>query len=304
MKSKDVILNLRSLEIFIKVAEQKGFSKAAKELSLSQPTVSEHIQNLEKSLGIKLFDRIEKEAYMTGAANLLYKYARNILSLEKEAIKEIDKMLGRIKGDLVIGASSIPGVYILPNIIIEFKKIYNNINIDLRIKDSQAIIDDLIGNVIEFGIVGTKVKNEKLDYLNFLNDEIILVLPGKGDKKVINLHELRKIPLIIREEGSGSLSSLEKSLRNIGIVLSSLNIVAKMSSTEAIKQGIRAGLGGSFISKRAVMEELNSGNFRECHIKGLEIKRKFFILMRKSKVLSPIGETFFKLLTDSRRNAT
>ncbi|HAG50931.1 MAG TPA: LysR family transcriptional regulator [Deltaproteobacteria bacterium] len=293
-------MELRYLEIFCKVVELKSFSKAADELFLTQPTISNHIKALEDEVGIQLLDRLGRNVLPTKAGEVLYKYAREIVRLKSNAIQELNEFMGNVKGSLIIGGSTIPGEYILPEYIARFKKGYPNIAVTLRLGDTQDIINLLIDGNIEMGIVGSRTDDKRIDRREFLNDELILVASPKhlkNYKKQMDIKDLRKLPFIIREKGSGSRKTLEETLKDVGINVEDLNIAAEVGSTEAVKQSVRAGIGVSFLSRIAVKDEIPNKTLVEISIKHLDISRHFYIVTNNTRALSPICQAFIKDLS-------
>ena len=293
-------MDLRYLEIFCKVVELKSFSKAASELFLTQPTISNHIKTLEDEAGIQLLDRLGRNVLPTKAGEILYRYAKEIVKLKSNAAQELNKFMGNVKGSLIIGGSTIPGEYILPEYIARFKKGYPNIAVTLRLGDTQDIINLLIDGNIEMGIVGSRTDDKRIDRREFLNDELILVASPKhlkNYKKQMDIKDLRKLPFIIREKGSGSRKTLEETLKDVGINVEDLNIAAEVGSTEAVKQSVRAGIGVSFLSRIAVKDEIPNKTLVEISIKHLDISRHFYIVTNNTRALSPICQAFIKDLS-------
>src|SRR3972149_5255028 len=228
-------MDLRRLEIFCKIADLKSFSKAAEAVLLSQPTVSEHIQSLEEAFGVKLFDRLGREVVLTKGGEVLYSYAQKLLGLYQEAQQAINQFQGRMRGRLTIGGSTIPGTYILPQALGKFKEEYPEIQIILKISDSQEVVQDVLEGRLELGVVGAKWEDGKLDYRDFVKDVLILVVPPKHPwvkKRSISARQLLEEPFIMREKGSGTRKIMEQALAKRGINSSSLQVVAEMGSTE------------------------------------------------------------------------
>jgi DNA-binding transcriptional LysR family regulator len=297
------MLDIHQLEIFAKVAELKNFSKAAQEMYLTQPTVSQHVSSLENYLGIKLFDRMGKEVALTKAGEILYRYAKQITSLRGEAQQALDHFRGKKSGHLTLGASTIPGEYILPSLLGKFKKEYPSISVTLRIGDTEEIVDALLTSRIELGIIGAKISHTRLHYTSFVEDELIVVVP-RGHrwwkKTSIGIQELCDEPFIMREAGSGTRISMENRLEEIGITSNDLTIIAEVGSTTAVKQAIKAHLGVSLISERAVEEEIRLQQFRKVPIKKVEFKRTFFIIQDKKRSASPLCKAFIQFLSQQK----
>src|SRR3989454_651637 len=147
-------MDLRRLEVFAKVAELGSFSRAADALSLTQPTVSEHVRALEDELGVQLLDRLGRGATPTHAGRLLLGYARRMLALQREARQALDQFQGRMSGELVVGGSTIPGEYVLPALIGRFKGKYPDISICLLIGSSRQVTEGVEAGGVEVGVDG------------------------------------------------------------------------------------------------------------------------------------------------------
>jgi DNA-binding transcriptional LysR family regulator len=297
------MLDIHQLEIFTKVAELKSFSKAAQEMYLTQPTVSQHISSLENYLGIKLLDRLGKEVALTKAGEILYPYAKQMTALRGEAQQALDHFMGKKTGHLVLGASTIPGEYILPPLLGQFKTLYPEIRITLRIGDTEKIVGELLNGTIELGVTGAKITHTRIKYSSFVEDELIVVVP-KGhrwwQKKSIDVQELKDEPFIMREEGSGTRISMEKRLHKLGISSDDLKIIAEVGSTTAVKQAIKANLGTSLISERAVEEEIRLKLLKKIPIKKVRFNRTFFIIQDKKRTASPLCKALIQFLSEQR----
>ena len=288
-------MDLRQLEIFVKVAEFGSFSKAAEALYLTQPTVSEHIRTLEDEVGVRLLDRLGRGAAVTRAGQLLLSYAQRMLALSREARQAMDGFQGRMSGELLIGASTIPGEYVLPAMIGRFKEKYPDISITLLIGDSQTAVDWVAEGRAELGVVGARLSHRGVDYKELMPDEVVVVVPGTHPwhgRKQIALEELRSEPLLIRERGSGTRAALEGALAEAGMDLGSFRTVGEMGSTQAIKQAVKAGVGVSLVSKRAVEEECKSGLLWCLRVKDLKVTRSFHLATHKERSRSPLAEAF------------
>jgi DNA-binding transcriptional LysR family regulator len=288
-------MDLRQLEIFVKVAELKSFSKAALALFLTQPTISEHIRTLEQELGVRLLDRLGRGAEPTSAGRLLLSHATRMLQLQRETLQAMDSFQGRLAGDLLVAASTIPGEYVLPPLIGRFKEKFPDIAITLLIGDSRAVVDWVAEGRAEIGVVGARLPHRGVEYRELMPDELVLVVPVGHPwhgKKEIGLADLRAEPLLLRERGSGTRAALEAALAQAGIDLSAFRIVGEMGSTQAIKQAIKAGVGVSVISIRAVEEECRSGLVSCLRLRDLKATRAFHIATHRDRTRSPLAEAF------------
>jgi len=297
-------MDLWRLKIFCKVVELKGFSKAGSAVYLSQPTVSSHVKDLENHFGCKLIDRLGREVAPTKAGQLLYEYATKILALEDDIEKALAEFHGKMKGHLTIGGSTIPGGYILPPLLGRFKEAYQDVTLTLIEGDTAEIIQDTIEGRIELGVVGAKAKEARLVEEEIMTDEMFLIAPS-GHKwasgGTATLQELTTAPFIMREPGSGSRRSIEQVLDTAGLRLDDLNIVAEMGSTEAIRQGIKAGVGISILSGCAVADELDACSLTRIKLEGISFKRAFYLIVHKHRTRSPLCVAFIDFLKDKAK---
>ena len=279
-------MELHHLKIFASVYRNKSFTKASKELHISQPTVSEHIKNLETALGCSLFDRLGRSILPTIEADLLYPRALKILD-DLGRLQEDLAMAGeRIGGELVLGASTIPGTYILPGLAVGFKQKHPDISFEIRIGDTAAITESVLNHELLYGIVGARTQPQQLDYEPLFADELILVAaPQLIAGRLQSPEALYRVPFLIREQGSGTRNIMEYFLNRAAIETTRLNIVATLGSTAAVREALKTGLGASILSRLAVQEELQAGKLQEYRIPGLEMKRDFYSIKHKKRTL-------------------
>lgn len=292
-------MDLWQLHIFCRVVERKSFSKAAEIVHLSQPTVSSHIQDLEAHFGCRLIDRLSRQVVPTQAGRLLYSYARRLLALRDETETAMAQHQGRLTGNLVIGGSTIPGGYLLPEVIGLFKKRYPQMTVSLVIADTAAVVAGILEGTLEFGVVGAESRERNILQEKLTDDQMRLIVPAGhpwAAKKKIPLASLLAEPYIARERGSGTLKSIQDSLARLGHSAGELNVVAEMGSTEAIRQAIKSGVGVSILSNLAVAEDLRSGALQALTVEGLDLTRSLFLAHHRQRSLSPLGLAFIELL--------
>ncbi len=298
-------MDIQHLKIFVSVYKNRGFSKASVELNLSQPTISEHIKNLEFELACKLFDRVSRTIIPTREAEIIYPGAMQIIEDLKKLKGELSLAGRDIKGQLILGASTIPSTYILPVIASEFKKLNPEVSFEIIIEDSRRITDMVLNHDLILGAVGAKMESGKINYLPFIEDEMILAAADIVIKKdIIGVKDLLNIPFVMREEGSGTLKTMKRFFNEKGIDIRELNVVAVLGSTDSVKQALKSGLGASILSKIAVQDELNCGTLREIKIRGLKMKRDFYLITHKKRTLPNPYNAFYKYLKDSKLHLT
>jgi DNA-binding transcriptional LysR family regulator len=289
-------LDLHKLEIFYWVAEHKSFSQAAELLSLRQPTVSAHVQELEKAVGGKLLYRMPGKISLTPLGLMLAERAKTLLSFKRETIVAVEQFHGTLSGELWVGGSSIPGEYLLPQKLGEFTKKYPKVKPILRIGDSAGILNDLLEGKVEIGYVGFKSDDDKLTFEKIWDDEMVVAVP-KGHPwasgKAIEVDDLRSEKFISREHGSGTLESLHKLLsQRKAPAQEFLNITMELGSTEAVKEALMAGYGFSILSRISIQHELEDCNIVEVPIRGLKMERAFYQVVHNRRPLHPIAQTF------------
>jgi DNA-binding transcriptional LysR family regulator len=292
-------MDIHRLEVFCKVLELQSFTKAAEAVFLTQPTVSEHIRALEELVGEKLIDRLGREVLPTPAGKILHQYARDIIRLRNEALQAIDRYKGKLSGQLLVGASTIPGTYILPAIIGAFKTSYPEIRLTLKISDSGEIVNRILDGTIEAGLIGARWEDRRLILDKLFSDELILAVTPEhpwATRESIELEDLAGESFILRERGSGTRKVMIETLETLGFSLSKLRVVAEMGSTEAIRQGIKARIGVSIMSSHAVREDLARGTLVRVSIRGFHIQRPFFLAQRKNRKISPLCSAFINFL--------
>jgi DNA-binding transcriptional LysR family regulator len=296
-------LEFNQIETFLSVVKHKSFSKAAKELFLTQPTVSNNIQNLEKELKTTLLDRKSKTITLTDSGESFYKYAVELINTRDKAKYDLIRRSDRIEGEIEISASSIPEQYILPYIIKEFTDKHPKVSFKVTHKNSKNVVEEILNGKNNFGIVGAKYPSDVLDYIDFYQDELVLAVPNNEnypwpvDEK-LDFKILLSEKLIIRKEGSGTRHLIDKSLSTKGINTCSLNIISLIDSNEMIKKMIELDLGISLISKIAVKNETDLGLIKTYELKDLDLKRNFYFVYHKNRTLSPVVEVFKKFLVN------
>ncbi len=290
------MIDLRKLEIFLKVYETQSFSKASNLLHLAQPTITLHIKDLEEELGINLLDRHTRKVVPNKAGKVVYKYGKEIINLVKQMQKELQFFKDENIGLVEIGGSTIPGQYILPKIIKSFKEKYSQISIFLKVGDSKEVFEKVLSGEFDLGMVGAIYKDKNLIYKACYEDNIVLIAPPDFEKEEITLEELYEIPLIKREEGSGTWKNVIEVLQKKGFDILRLKIIGEMGSTEAIKEAVKAGLGCGFVSSLSIEIEKSLNLIKVIKIKNVFIKRHFYLIYPRMKKLIPAEERFLDFI--------
>jgi DNA-binding transcriptional LysR family regulator len=287
------------LRVFCTVAETRSFSKASEIIHLTQPAVSLQIQALEETYETKLFDRSSSTVMLTPAGEVLYKFAKEILTLYAQADKDIGEITGLVKGSISIGASTTVGNYLLPLVISDFKRKNPKIKIHLQVGNTKRIVELLNAGNLDLGIVEGEVSKYKIISEKLLADELVLIVPTHhvwAKKKDLSMLDLIKEPYISREEGSGTRQVIEKHLNKKGITIQNMNITTILGSTEAIKEAVESGIGVSIVSKWAVRREYKYGSIKPLKFKEGKLLRDFSLVFNKNTVTSYAVDEFLAFL--------
>ena len=254
-------MNLKQLEAFVQVAEGGSFSKAAKQLFLTQPTISAHISSLEKELNARFFVRNTKEVSLSDDGKDLYRYAKQITDLEK-AIEErfyMDSDDG--KHVITIAASTIPAQYLLPKVLMCYRERYPKEQIKIMETDSSEVVTQVVDHMVDVGFTGTVLEKKHCKYIPFYKDELAVITPDTPEYRILkeqnrdDIDWIKRKPLILREEGSGTRKEAEKQLKNAGISMEALDIVASIANQETIKKSVKQGMGITVLSRLAAEDE-------------------------------------------------
>lgn len=298
-------MNLKQLEAFVKVAEENSFSKAAKELFLTQPTISAHITSLEKEFDVRLFVRNTKEVNLSDDGKLLYNYAKQIVELEHEIeniFSDRCEHSTEEKGCITIAASTIPAQYLLPNILAQFTEKCPGEQFKLVESDSAGVVNMIVDHKVDVGFTGTVLEKKHCHYIPFYKDELAIIMPNTEKyQKIVesaskDLSWLLKEQFILREEGSGTRKEMEKQLKHIGINPEKLDVIASVANQETIKRSVSQGLGISVLSKLASEEEVHTGKLLAFPIPGADEGRDINLVYNKNYQLSRVAKKFIKIV--------
>ena len=259
-------MNLKQIEAFVKIANNQSFSQTAKEMYLTQPTVSAAIKNLEDELDIPLFVRSTRGVEMTEGAQQIYLYARQILE-SAAAIQRIsnDASLRESAGhEILVSASTIPSQFILPEMMALFCDKYPDTQFRVSVSDSAAVVKDVEEHKADIGLCGIVPDRKHCTCIPVYRDELIIITPNTERYRTLRMNPdidwIREEPVILREEGSGTRAEAMNYLRRAGIDPQELMVTARISNTSAILQAVRRGIGITFLSRLAAEEDLQAGH--------------------------------------------
>lgn len=297
-------MNLKQIEAFLQIAEGKSFSQAAKELYLTQPTISAHISALEKELDVRLFVRNTKEVHLSSDGELLYTYAVEMMKIQKDIERAFGKERKEEKQCIRVAASSINSQYILPDIMKRFCDAYEGEQFSLNETDSQKTVDAVVNRSVDIGFVGTVIEKKNCKYIPFTHDNLVIITPNTKRYQQLQQGEMLDIQwamqeaILMREEGSGTKKEVEKQLEKCGIDTGKLRVVASIENTETIKNSVIKGMGISMISKLAVEKEVEEGELLQFDFPGGDSERQLYIVYNKNFQLTHSTQRFLKLIKE------
>lgn len=284
------------LATFVQAAELSNFTATARATGLSQASISQRIQALEKAVGHSLFARQSGRVVLTEQGRQLYDAALHIIDLHRTARQAVTGAVVPESGELLLAASSVPGEHLLPEMLSLFRPQHPLIQVKAIITDSQAVFDQLDQGVVHLGLVGRKDDQPHWDYCFLAHDHLVLIVPPGhtlAAKCPLKLADLLKYPLVVREPGSGVRHCLEKSLEVAGIALHRCCIAVELGSNEAVKEAVLRGLGVAVVSRAVVVKELADCRLLAVEIQDLLCDRELFLVRDRRRILPRTGRRFW-----------
>lgn len=290
------------LKVFHTVAKRLNFTKAAAELFITQPAVTKHIHELELHFKVKLFDRHGTRIKLTTAGETLLQHTETLFTLYSQLEFDMNHLSKQHSGRLRLGGSMTTAPYIIPPILADFHHKYPSIQVSLTTGNTSQIEQALENKEIDLGIVEGHSRNSSIRYTEFSRDEIILVShPGHpwAKREIIKPEELKQVPLLLREPGSGTLEVIAHALKPLGIKLSQLKVEMQLNSTEMMKSYLLHAPCMAFLSIHAVRKELQNKEYRHLIVKGLQIARNFYFAKLQGET-QPLPDLFMKFARHNR----
>jgi DNA-binding transcriptional LysR family regulator len=289
-------MNRNHLALFHAVAQAGSISRGAEMVRVSQPAVSKQIAELEDALGVRLLERLPRGCRLTEAGAILASYAQRWRSVENEAERAIAEYRGLKRGRLAIGASLTIGGYLLPEAIAQFHRRFPEISLQLEIANTQCIQQSLLDGTIELGLTEGPIEDDELESSVFYRDELVAIAPAGHSllkKKNVTAREICREPFILREEGSGTRAVVELALGRKGITLKP---IMSLTSPEAIKNTVAAGIGLAIVSRLTVGLELQTGLLGIIPLKDLQIQRPLHLQRVRGRSEGPATARFMDVL--------
>lgn len=288
---------------YVKVVENHNLSRTAEELNLSQPAVSKQIQALEEIYGVLLLERSGRKLKTTTAGEAMYDCAREILKVLEKTDQIMEEISESRRGRLILGASTIPGQYILPQYLKAFKDKFPNVNISMKVADTENIFDLVAERELDLGIVGAWIANRKVDSFKWLEDELVVLVPlghRLADRKEVDLKDLSGDKWVFREKGSGTRITTEEMLTRLGLHKEDLDIQVELGSTEAVVSAVEADMGLALVSSYAAQQWTRHNRIAALRIAGGVAKRDIYVIHPRQKNRRRTVDNFLDFLKTIR----
>jgi DNA-binding transcriptional LysR family regulator len=296
------MLSLHELNIFTTAAEQSSFSKAGRLLHLSQPAISQTIQNLERRLKTELFIRYGRTIRLTAAGETLLPLARELLANANRLEETMASLHGSVIGRVQIGCSTTSGKYILPGLIARFRKRFPQVRIDVQVTSRDGVLRRLADNKISLGVSSKQIEHHDLVCLPLYTDEVILIVnanhPWARFRRVY-VDDLLDAEIVMRDQVSGTYSVLMKELATRNISEDMLNVAMVLGNAESIVTAVEEGIGIAFVSRLAAIHALALGHVVEVEVEGMTLKRElYFVRSQRFPISRATGEFWDFLQSD------
>lgn len=295
-------MNLEQIKSLVSVVNHKSFSLAAKEMFVSQPTISMHIKTLEKEIGEQLLIRSTKDIVLSEAGLLFYPYAVQMLKAEEDALQKIKNKGEKLAGDVMIASSSVPANYIFPGFLAYSKKKYPEISYKISEGDSTEVLQKILHFEQEIGIGSIRPSSAKIFFEPILNDEIVLITPNtkkyRDYKGNFDRSDLKRESFVMREIGSGTKTAADNVEKMLGLENTKVQVAAEVQTTETLKRTVAEGVGVGFISSLAAKDYLEQKKVLVFEFPEIETKRQLYLFWHCERNLSKVGERAANLLTE------
>ena len=296
-------MDLAQLEIFLCIADERSFSRAAEKMLRTQPALSIAIKRLEEELGETLFDRSSKSGTMTEAGRILYSYAQKMLNLRDEAREAISELRGMFRGRLTIGANESTSFYVLPSLLLEYRKRHPQIKIEVFRNVSEKIPLEVVERNLDFGFLSYDPMNPALQSFEVNRDELVLVVPSKHKfvgRKQVSVKELGEEQFVAHNVKTPSRSRIFELFAQNN---TPLNICIELATLETIKDFVMRNVGIAILPRLAVQDEIESGKLVEIPVKGMKIEKVLRLVYRRESSLSHAAKSFLELVKNWQNGA-
>jgi DNA-binding transcriptional LysR family regulator len=294
-------MELWQLEVFMAVAGEKSFSRAGQKLGRTQPAISAAIKQLENELGEPLFDRMGKGVRLASAGELLQDYARRLLRLRDEAVEAVGELRGLSRGTLRLGANETTCLYLLPEVLGDFKRSHPFIHVDIHRAISRSITERVIDGALDFGIITLPARSPKLEAITIHRDELTLIVgPAHrlAERKTVRMKALEDEPFILHRVGTTTRERLARHFDGGGV---KIKVTMELASIETIKRFVSIGMGISIVPRMCITREVQEGTLRSLVIRDAKLQRRLGLIYNRERRLSPAARAFLSIVGDRQK---
>ncbi len=288
-------MDISHIRTVLEIIKYGSFSEAAAALNISQPAVSLHVQRLERELGARLLDRGGPRARLTPHGEAFLRHAERIAAAHTEMREDIARLAHDLTGALRLAASTIPGEFLLPSLLADFTALHPNVTAALTVSDTEAVISELESGTSDVGFTGAPSRRSTLTQEPIYKDTLVLVVPANhqfASRSSVAVDELSAQRFIAREPGSGTMASIQRILADSGVEAHQWMPTAVLGSTQAVINGVEAGMGVSFVSALAARHAERAGTIATVSLDGVTLERDLFMVYQQDHITTRLLEEF------------
>jgi DNA-binding transcriptional LysR family regulator len=283
------MINVPELKVFVTAAEELNFSRAAQRLHLSQSAVSQNIQSIERTYRVELFVRHGRSVQLSEAGQAILPMARDVLYAARLLEDALSNVNGDVSGELNIGCATTSGRYFIPNLLASFQGEFPHVRTRVNLMRRQDVVDGLLNQTLNFGIIGRWVEHRELEFQPLLEDRVILIVPARhpwANLKQVKPADVLEQPFITRENNSGTFEVLFDNLRKHGIDPDNLNAVMQLGDAEAVEMAVEKGIGITFISEMMAARSLALGRVKKVEVEGFDLTQPVYLVRHTSSMFT------------------
>ncbi|HKF22301.1 MAG TPA: LysR family transcriptional regulator [Candidatus Angelobacter sp.] len=296
-------MDFDQLETFLEVARHTSFSRAAEKRFRTQPAISSQIRALEEEVGARLFDRSGGKVALTGAGKVFQQYAEQALEARKFMMVTVAELERVPRGEIVVGANEGTCLHILPEVFAEFKKLYPDVAVQISRLERAKILESIIDNSVDFGVVSAPVDDKRLTVVNIHRDELVVIVPPKhplSRLKGVNVADAARFPVLLPKVGR-TRDALENLFHERGL---KPKISMELDSSELLKRFVAADVGVGFIARSNVIEDVRAGALAAVPMADASVRRDLALVFRKDKALSRAALAFIEVAVKLKPSLT
>ena len=283
------------LRTFLEIVRRGSFSSAAAALGITQPAVSQQVRRLERDLGVRLLERGGGRLRLTPEGERFFGHSRQVVAREDELLEGLSELAGEVRGHLTIAASTVPGEFLVPGLLAEFKRRHSQVDATVTIGDTDAIVEQTVRGDCDVGFIGARAHRGRLPHIGFVHDRVVLIAATGhpfSQRPSVALEELVGQPLVTREPGSGTMANVRRQLQTAGLGPDVWASTTVLGSTQAVISGVQAGLGIAFVSAFAAATPVHAQTLTALSVDQVDLKRELFIVHPEGGLSTRLGREF------------